>query len=857
MRYLLFDVEASTYSTAVLVKHTSFNKTALQQHYITPLQQMGIPASQTIGFTLKYNDSGKCPAGFAKDYLQQLMPTLQALQVQVLYVCDSAYFKILTKQTKADPHMGYAVPCTWPGCETMQVVLGINYQALFYKPELQQKLETGLQVVRDWLLGQYVAPGTGILRTVSYPQTVAEIQAALNQLHQYPMLSCDTETFSLKFCTAGLGTIAFAWDQHSAVAFTVDVDRDPLVAACIRQLLREFFEQYKGKLLWYNSTFDITILVYALWMTGLQDVERMLLGIHHLCRNAEDVMLMTYLATNSCAGNELSLKVQAQEFAGNWAQSEINDITQIPTPDLLRYNAVDTISTWFVYHKHWPTVQTDQQEEVYRNIFMASVPVIVQMQLTGLPVNPEQVQKVKKTLTQIQQQQQQILADSPIIQQYNLYLQQDAMVKKNATLKVKQHPLSAFSHVIFNPGSDKQVSTLLFDSLGLPVLDLTDSKQPSVGSKTLKKLRNHTTDPGILELLNALVALAEVDILLSTFITAFEQAVEKGDGKAYLYGSFKLGGTVSGRLSSAAPNLQNIPSGSKYAKLIKSCIQPPSGWLLVGADFASLEDRISALTTKDPNKIKVYTDGYDGHCLRAYSYFGNQMMGIDPTNVDSINSIEKLYKDLRQRSKGPTFLLTYGGSSIGLHKNLGFPIDEAKAIEANYHELYKVSDQWVQDKLTQASKDGYVTVAFGMRVRTPLLQQALLHNRHTPYEAQAEGRTAGNALGQSYCMLNNRAAIEFRQRVLTSPYRLDILPVAHIHDAQYFLIRDDIAVVEWVNDNLVACMQWQDDPAIYHPEVKLGGELAIYHPDWATEYKLPNNATQTQIRMACQPKEKK
>ena len=67
MRYLLFDVEASTYSTAVLVKHTSFNKTALQQHYITPLQQMGIPASQTIGFTLKYNDSGKCPAGFAKD----------------------------------------------------------------------------------------------------------------------------------------------------------------------------------------------------------------------------------------------------------------------------------------------------------------------------------------------------------------------------------------------------------------------------------------------------------------------------------------------------------------------------------------------------------------------------------------------------------------------------------------------------------------------------------------------------------------------------------------------------------------------------------------------------------------------
>lgn len=65
-------------------------------------------------------------------------------------------------------------------------------------------------------------------------------------------------------------------------------------------------------------------------------------------------------------------------------------------------------------------------------------------------------------------------------------------------------------------------------------------------------------------------------------------------------------------------NLQAIPSSSTHAKLIKSCIQPPSGWLLVGADFASLEDRISALTTKDPNKIKVYT----GHKLYTLTVNG-------------------------------------------------------------------------------------------------------------------------------------------------------------------------------------------------------------------------------------------
>ena len=75
--------------------------------------------------------------------------------------------------------------------------------------------------------------------------------------------------------------------------------------------------------------------------------------------------------------------------------------------------------------------------------------------------------------------------------------------------------------------------------------------------------------------------------------------------------------------------MQQIPAtGSKYAKLIKGCFQAPKGWLWVGLDYASLEDHISALVTKDPNKLKVYTDEYDGHCLRAYSYWTSLMPDI-------------------------------------------------------------------------------------------------------------------------------------------------------------------------------------------------------------------------------------
>ena len=297
--------------------------------------------------------------------------------------------------------------------------------------------------------------------------------------------------------------------------------------------------------------------------------------------------------------------------------------------------------------------------------------------------------------------------------------------------------------------------------------------------------------------------------------------------------------------------MQQIPANSTFGKLIKECFSAPKGWLFGGADFNSLEDYISALTTKDPNKLRVYEDGFDGHCLRAAYYFKDQCPDIDPTDPDSVNSMKKRYPELRQDSKSPTFALTYQGTWHTLVNNLGFPEDKAKEIEKGYHELYKVSDEYVQQRLQQASKDGYVEVAFGLRVRTPLLKQVIFGGSRMPYEAAAEGRTAGNALGQSYGLLNNRAAVEFMQKVWASKYRLDIKIVALIHDAIYLLIRDDVEVVEWVNRELIKSMQWQELPEIQHPTVKLGAALDIFWPSWANATTLPNNADQDTIRKLC------
>jgi DNA polymerase-1 len=174
--------------------------------------------------------------------------------------------------------------------------------------------------------------------------------------------------------------------------------------------------------------------------------------------------------------------------------------------------------------------------------------------------------------------------------------------------------------------------------------------------------------------------------------------------------------------------------------------------------------------------------------------------------------------------------------------NLGWSEEKSKAIEKGYHDLYQVSDAYVRERLKQASIDGYVEVAFGLRVRTPLLKQVIYGTRGMPYEASAEGRTAGNALGQSYGLLNNRAAVDFMRKVWASKYRYDIKPVALIHDSIYIIMKDDVEVVEWANRELINSMKWQDLPELHHPTVKLGANLDIFWPDWAHAITLPNNA---------------
>ena len=636
MRHHIF-ADSDSYKIALLFKPTAFNKNELIENYINPLVNLGLKQEDMIAFTLDQGTGKKPTSKEIKDYLDTLLPSLVSLGVEYLYVTDTNYFKTLAKQGKTDPHLGYLLKCGIKDHTHLNIVLGINHQQLIYNPELKTKLDTSLYTLASAVQGTYQEPGNSIIHSAQYPITKQEISDALHSLHQYPSLACDIETFSLQFNEAGIGSIAFCWDEHNGIAFAVDykeVEQEGGLYGVrvdnteIKYMLAQFFETYQGNLTFHNATFDGKILIYNLWMRDLLDMQGLLEGLEVMTRNLDDTKIIAYLAYNSTAGNQLGLKTLAHEFAGNWAQEDIKDIRRIKLKDLLQYNLVDGLSTNYIKKRDYPIMVRDNQEELYKGLMLDSLKLIIQTELCGMPMDMTKVMEAKEKLEQESQSYLDTITNSPLITSFNTVLQTAAMKAANAKLKTKQHPLEKFNGVVFNPNSGPQLQQLLYEVLELPVLDLTDNKKPATGSDTLDKLCKHTDKPEIQELLNALVKYSGINKILTAFIPSFEKALLKGDGAHYLHGGFNIGGTVSGRLSSSKPNLQQLPSGSTYGKLIKKCFKAPKGWLFCGADFNALEMRINALLTKDPNKVQIYTAGLDSHSWNTLGYWPERMVDI-------------------------------------------------------------------------------------------------------------------------------------------------------------------------------------------------------------------------------------
>ena len=805
-------------TTVLLCKEDALkNNAEITSQYLDKLAKAGISKGSILPMPLLYNTTTKIVAKTAKAYLDKLITKIPETVTKIL-IADSTYFKIITKKVKVSDYYGAVLNGAYPGYEKYDCVYVPNYKSLFKQPDNVHLIDAGIKAI--------TANGTPtLINSAEYGFAHGSDRDMLDHLYQHSLLTVDIETTGLDLHD-NLVSIAFAWTKHDGVAIDISITGT--------YYLKEFFETYRGQLVFHNGLFDVKMLVHTLWMEHDKDYVGMMDGLRNF-KTFDDTMILAYLAKNATTPISLGLKEIALDHVGNYA-IELNNITKHSKKKILQYNLIDALATFYAYEKY-----ADQlSSQPYLEIFKPSLYTLTKMMLIGLPMNARRVEEVHSILEAKNKVLHEQIQENCHVKKYNQILRKSAWELANSKLKKLVKPIEDFKDTVFNPSSHQQLGTLLFDHLKLPIIDKTKSGAPATGGDTLKDLANHTTDQDILDLLEFIQELSEVGKIDGTFVKAFMKEAD------VLHGNLKLGGTQSGRLSSNSPNLTNLPAHGTMGKLIKSCIVAPDGWLFAGADFSALEERIGAILSKDPNRIKVYTDGYDGHSLRAQTYFADQMPDIDPTNVDSINSIQAKYPELRRKSKAPTFALQYMGTSFTLHKRTGFPMEQAIKIEEAFHKLYKVSNEWNVSNKEFMEEHGHVECAFGLKLRTPIISQCIMGNSRTPYEADKEARSANNAITQSWGMLLNRAMNATNQRIEEAGYSQDILPCNMIHDAGYFIVRNDPQYIKFLNDVLIQEMEWNDHDSIRSKDVPMKASLEI-GKSWDTLVSLNNNAPLKEI----------
>lgn len=316
----------------------------------------------------------------------------------------------------------------------------------------------------------------------------------------------------------------------------------------------------------------------------------------------------------------------------------------------------------------------------------------------------------------------------------------------------------------------------------LPVLQKTPSGSPTTDRKVLVRLRDDLEDGPAKEALSTLIEWGPYQKLYSTYLKGFEASV-KPDGR--LHTSITKCGTATGRSSSSAPNLQNIPKRNPVIqKVIRSMLVAPPGKVLVAADYSQSELRWIAHESGDRNMRQIFLDGGDMHQITG--------RGLAERHGEKWEDLSKdEQKSYRQKAKPVNFGLPYGQSAKGFQAyardqyGVHFSLEEAETYRTTFlTDLYPGLVPWHERRKTEAKKYGFVRSAYGFIRRTPNINSSDL------FAMGEDERVAVNTGIQSASNDSTLlAALEARRSGLVDDKRAQI--VLFIHDELIYAVDED------------------------------------------------------------------
>ncbi|MGC0851976.1 DNA polymerase I [Pantoea agglomerans] len=685
-------------------------------------QKYGVPPALIIDFLAMMGDSSDNIPGVPGVGEKTAQALLQGLgSMQTIYdnldkVADLGFRGAKTMATKLEQNrdvafLSYqlatiktdvelALPCeeltvTEPDTEALQALFS-RYEFKRWLSDLQDgKWLQGKKSTTQAQKAQVdepapVAETSSVLPTEGYVTILDQdlFESWLEKLKNSEVFAFDLETDALDTLSANIVGISFAVAPGEAAYLPVAHDYldapDQLDRATVLAQLKPLLEDESAWKVGQNLKYDRGVLKnYDIELAGIKF----------------DTMLESYILNSvvgkhdmdSLAARWLNHKtVTFQEIAGKGK----NQLTfnQIALEQASHYAAEDADVTLQLHLKMWPELEKEAgPKKVFEQIEMPLLTVISRIERNG------------------------VLIDQSILAQHSKEL-----TARLAELELKAHELAGEP---FNLSSTKQLQVILFEKQGIKPTKKTPGGAPSTSEEVLAELALDYPLPKVI------LEHRGLSKLKSTYTDKLPLMINPISGRVHT--SYHQAVTATGRLSSADPNLQNIPVRNDEGRRIRQAFVAAKGHRIVAADYSQIELRIMAHLSQDKGLLDAFAQGEDIHRATASEVFGV--------------ALDKVSGEQRRSAKAINFGLIYGMSAFGLSRQLNIGAGEAKKYMDLYFERYPGVLRYMENTRQLAASKGYVETLEGRRLWLPDIKSGNAIRRKAAERAAINAPMQGTA----------------------------------------------------------------------------------------------------------------
>ena len=485
--------------------------------------------------------------------------------------------------------------------------------------------------------------------------TKEKFEKFLADLKRQKLFAFDTETTSVKACSAELAGMSFSWQQHSGFYLPV---KGPLGSKCldvsyIRGKLAPIMADENVKKVGQNIKYDMIVM---------QNAGMPLAGVYF------DTMVASYCldpqrsySLDSMAMDFLNYKcIPITDLIGKGRNQLTFDMVDLDAA--CEYAAEDADITFGLYEYLKAELGKEPGlEKMFEELEMPLVPVLAAMELNGVSIDTAVLRRMSVEISEM--------------------------------LEKLSEQIYAHAGSVFNIDSPKQLAEILFDKLNLQSLR-TGKTGPSTDASVLEQLK------GYHPIVDLILQYRTLGKLKNTYVDKLGSLINPKTNR--LHTSFNQTVTATGRLSSSSPNLQNIPIRTELGRKIRSAFVPANKtYCILSVDYSQVELRLLAHFSKDRALTAAFAADRDIH-----RFVASQIYGVP---------LEDVTDEMRSRCKTVNFGIIYGQGAFGLSRSIGISRSEAKKFIDDYFARYSSIRAFMDSIIDSAKRTGYVETILNRR----------------------------------------------------------------------------------------------------------------------------------------------